>query len=115
VRFAARRPVVLRCAAEHRARLYLGRAGVHCAEPLHFNRTWMCISQHRLRASNLCCLSHLRMPCLLPHPGTSELNWDLIAKHLGRGKRSVQRKYDNLKGSLAIGPPGGCCACICVS
>ncbi len=39
--------------------------------------------------------------------GISELNWDAIAKHLGRGKRSVQRKYDNLKGSLSHGPPGG--------
>lgn len=31
--------------------------------------------------------------------GVSELNWESIAKHLGRGKRSVQRKYDNLKNS----------------
>ena len=38
--------------------------------------------------------------------GGAELNWDAIAKHLGRGKRSVQRKYDNLKGSLVLGPPG---------
>lgn len=29
--------------------------------------------------------------------GCAELNWDLVAKHLGRGKRSVQRKYDNLR------------------
>lgn len=48
-----------------------------------------------------CCGLH----CL--PPGISELNWDAIAKHLGRGKRSVQRKYDNLKGSLVHGPPGG--------
>lgn len=41
-----------------------------------------------------------------PAAGISELNWDAIAKHLGRGKRSVQRKYDNLKGSLIHGPPG---------
>ena len=46
--------------------------------------------------------------CFSAHPaGITELNWDTIAKHLGRGKRSVQRKYDNLKGSLVHGPPGG--------
>jgi hypothetical protein len=27
------------------------------------------------------------------------MDWEAIARHLGRGKRSVQRKYDNLKGS----------------
>lgn len=36
--------------------------------------------------------------------GISELSWDLVAKHLGRGKRSVQRKYDNLRtGMVASG------------
>lgn len=45
--------------------------------------------------------------CAALSAGISELNWDAIAKHLGRGKRSVQRKYDNLKGSLSHGPPGG--------
>lgn len=58
-----------------------------------------------------CCQSWpLTLPLLvLPScsAGISELNWDAIAKHLGRGKRSVQRKYDNLKGSLVHGPPGG--------
>lgn len=34
--------------------------------------------------------------------GTADLSWDAIAQHLGRGKRSVQRKYDNLKGSLMV-------------
>jgi len=38
--------------------------------------------------------------------GTTELNWDLIAKWLGRGKRSVQRKYDNLKGNATIAADG---------
>ena len=33
--------------------------------------------------------------------GSSEISWESIAKHLGRGKRSVQRKYDNLKGTAA--------------
>ncbi|GAB4813305.1 hypothetical protein N2152v2_000351 [Parachlorella kessleri] len=36
--------------------------------------------------------------------GVQELSWDLVAKHLGRGKRSVMRKYDNLRtGMLAAG------------
>lgn len=34
--------------------------------------------------------------------GVSEINWDLIAKELGRGRRSVMRKYDNLKGCADI-------------
>jgi hypothetical protein len=38
--------------------------------------------------------------------GTAELNWDLIAKWLGRGKRSVQRKYDNLKGNATVAADG---------
>ncbi len=50
--------------------------------------------------------------CHPPPAGISELNWDAIAKHLGRGKRSVQRKYDNLKGSLVHGPPGAAAACL---
>ena len=32
--------------------------------------------------------------------GITDISWDVIAKHLGRGKRSVQRKYDNLKGAI---------------
>lgn len=46
--------------------------------------------------------------------GRKEIDWGLIAKHLGRGKRSVQRKYDNLKsatvgadGSLVLPPNDG--------
>ena len=37
--------------------------------------------------------------------GITDLNWDAIAKYFGRGRRSVQRKYDNLK-SAPIGPDG---------
>lgn len=38
--------------------------------------------------------------------GTTDLDWDLIAKWLGRGKRSVQRKYDNLKGNATVAQDG---------
>lgn len=37
--------------------------------------------------------------------GRKDIDWGLIAKHLGRGKRSVQRKYDNLK-SATVGADG---------
>jgi hypothetical protein len=38
--------------------------------------------------------------------GTESVDWELIAKQLGRGRRSVMRKYDNLKG-CSIAPGGG--------
>ena len=48
--------------------------------------------------------------------GVQDLSWDLVAKHLGRGKRSVMRKYDNLRtGMMAAGESAGFLPALCQS
>ena len=47
-------------------------------------------------------------PAMTGAAGVQDLSWDLVAKHLGRGKRSVMRKYDNLRtGMMAAGEMAG--------
>ncbi|KAL6782100.1 hypothetical protein ACKKBF_B10655 [Auxenochlorella protothecoides x Auxenochlorella symbiontica] len=70
-----------------------GALGPGGAMPHHDRRFWNEADQQELL--RLASDATYRQTLL----GTTELNWDLIAKHLGRGKRSVQRKHDNLKGT----------------